>query len=119
MKVPDEKIIAVLLSSQTNREAAQRLKMNERYLYTRLQDEAFQRKYRAAQREILDDVVFGMQNNLKEAAAVIAEVMRDPKNSPQTRLNAADMLQRNYLKLSEHTDILNRIERLEMMENEY
>ena len=115
MRVSDEKIIAVLLSSQTNREAAQRLKMNERHLYTRLQDEAFRSKLQAAQRKILDDVVLDMQSNLKEAAAVIVGVMRDSNNSPQTRLNAADMLQRNYLKLSERTDVLDRLDRLEEM----
>ena len=113
MRVPDEKIIAVLLSSQTNREAAQQLKMNERYFYTRLKDEAFQRKYRAAQTKILDEAVSDMRNNLKDAAAVIVGIMKDDNAAAQIRLNAADMLQRNYLRLSERADVLDRLDKLE------
>jgi len=115
MKIPDEKIIAVLLSSQTNREAAQRLKITERYFYTRLQDEAFQRKLQAAQRAILDDVVRDMQSNLKEAASVIVEILKDDSAAAQVRLNAADMLLKSYLKLSERTDIIDRLDRLEAL----
>ena len=113
MKVSDETIIAVLLSSQTNREAAKRVGLTERYFYQRTQNEAFQRKYRAAQQKILDDVVQDMKSNLKEAAAVITSVMLDSNNSPQTRLNAADLMIKGYLKLSERADVIERLERLE------
>ena len=43
--------------------------------------------------------------------------MNDSENSPQVRLNAADALIRNNLKLTEQTDILRRLEALERMQH--
>ncbi len=119
MRVTDEEIIAALLNSPTNRDAAATIGMNERHFYKRLQSEELRAKLRAVQEKLLDDTVSEMRKNLTEATAVIVSVMKNPEVSPQTRINAADMLQRNYLKLSERADILDRLDRLEEQTDEY
>ena len=119
MRVSDEQIITTLLTAPTNRDAAATLGMNERHFYKRLQSEELRAKLRAVQEQVLDDTVCEMRKNLIEATAVIVSVMKNPEISPQTRINAADMLQRNYLKLSERTDILDRLDRLEEQSDEY
>ena len=40
-------------------------------------------------------------------------ICTDPEAAPQVRLNAADAIIRNSLKLTEQTDILNRLQKLE------
>lgn len=113
MRITDEQIVAALLSSQNNRKAAQALGMTERSLYRRLQSEELQRKLRDAQNTLVDDAVSEMKQNLSAATAVIVSVMNNNEFSPQVRINAADMICRNYLKLSEHIEILRRLDRLE------
>lgn len=115
MRVTDEQIVTALLSSQSNKKAAQTLGMTERSLYRRLQSEELQRKLRDAQNDLVNDAVSEMKRNLSAATAVIVSVMCNDEFSPQVRINAADMICRNYLKLSEHTEILERLSRLEEM----
>lgn len=113
MRVTDEQIVTALLTAETNRKAAQSLGMTERHFYKRLQSESLQAMLRAAQEKILDDTVAVLRKNLTAAANVMASVMNDEKVPPQVRLNAADAMTKNYLRLSERADILDRLDRLE------
>ena len=115
MRVSDEQIVTALLTAPTNRDAAATLGMNERHFYKRLQSEDLRAKLRAVQEQLLDDSVDMMRRNLTEATSVIVSIMLNQEYSPQVRLNAADLLQRNYLKLSERADVLDRLDRLESM----
>lgn len=113
MRVSDEQIISALLSSENNRKASELLGMTERSLYRRLQSEELQRKLKGSQNALVDEAVSEMKKNLTAATNVIVSVMKNKKVAPQTRLYAADLLQRNYLRMSERADILDRLDRLE------
>ncbi len=119
MRVTDEMIVAALVSCQSNKKAAQKLGITERSLYRRLQSEELQRKLREAQNVLIDAAIMEMKRNLQSSVSVIVSVMNNMECSPQVRINAADMIQRNYLKLSERADILDRLDRLENDANEY
>lgn len=113
MRITDEQIVSALLGTESNRKAAQRLGMTERSLYRRLQSEELQRKLRDSQNDLVNEAVAEMKKNLSAATDVIVSVMKNKNAAPQTRLYAADLLQRNFLKLSERVDIIERLDRLE------
>ena len=113
MRVTDEEVVAALLEERTNAAAAHRLGMTERSLYLRINKGAVKEKLQKAQGQLLDQCISEMRTHLTRAAETIASVMEDTTVSPQVRLNAANMMQMNYLKLTERADIIVRIEALE------
>ena len=54
-----------------------------------------------------------MQGRLGDAIEVMGEICADAEVPAQTRLNAADAIVRNSLKLTEQVDILARLMELE------
>ncbi len=55
---------------------------------------------------------------MTEAVAVVAGIMGENANAPQVRLNAAEAIIRNGMKLTEQTDILSRLDALEARQND-
>ena len=87
--------------------------MSERQMYTRLNDPDFRERYDKARHDLLDHATATIQGHVGAAVETMSEVMNDPKNPPQTRLNAAEAVVRNTLKLTEQGDILARLDALE------
>ena len=54
-----------------------------------------------------------MQSQLGQAVETMAQIMKDEKTPAQTRLQAAESIVRNSLKLNERTDIEERLEAIE------
>lgn len=113
MKKSDEAIISALLSCATNSQAAKQCGLSESQLYVRMRTDAFKKKYAEARARLLEHATALMQSNMSEAVSTMAEIMGNDKNSPQVRLNAADSIIRNGLRLTEQQEILERLEALE------
>lgn len=111
--VSDEKILNALLCANSAQEAAKQSGISRSTIQRRLSDPAFRERYYAAQRDLLKDHTAALQGHMGTAIEVMADVMTDQGASAQTRLNAADAVIRNSLKLTEQTDILRRLEALE------
>lgn len=111
--ITDEKIIAVLLASDTRKKACKTLGIKEQTLYDRMSKPDFQVKYKQARDEIIKQVTDRISSEITEAISVISEIMHDNNNSPQIRLNASDCLLRHGIRLIEQRDIIERIEKLE------
>jgi uncharacterized membrane protein len=111
----DEKLIAALLSTTTVRAAAAACGMGETKVYTRLRDPAFKEKYDAARRELLNRNAAALQGQVSAAIDAMSEIVNDPEATQQVRLNAAEAIIRNSLKLTEQTDILTRLDALEKL----
>lgn len=111
--ITDEKIIAVLLASDTRKKACKTLGIKEQTLYDRMGKPDFQVKYKQARDEIIKQVTDRISSEITEAISVISEIMHDNNNSPQIRLNASDCLLRHGIRLIEQRDIIERIEKLE------
>lgn len=54
-----------------------------------------------------------LQGHIAGAVEVMGEICQNADTAPQTRLNTADMIIRNSLKLTEQNDILKRLDELE------
>ena len=109
----NERIIAALISNPTVKAAAEACGVSERQIYARLQDPDFKELYDAKRHELLDHATAALQGHLSAAVETMGEIAKDPKAGQQTRLNAAEAIVRNSLKLTEQADILQRLDALE------
>lgn len=103
-----------MLTYPTIREASEATGIAEPTIYLKLRDENFKMKYNEAKRQILENTVTFLQTKLQQATATILNIMNDVEVSAQTRLNAARSVFDYCIKLTEQTEILERVEALEM-----
>ena len=108
----DELIIAALISNPTVKAASAVCGVSQTQIYARLRQPAFKKKYDAARREMLEQSTAYIQGIVSEAIKTMYDVMKDPDASQQVRLNAADTITRNSLKLTEQNDILTQLAEL-------
>lgn len=106
-------MIAALISQPSVKAASVACGLGERQIYERLKDPEFCRLYKDARRDLLSGCLVGLQSQLGGAVSTMTEVMQDKKASSQVRLNAAESIIRNALKISEQMDIFDRLDDLE------
>lgn len=87
--ISDEEIIAALLQSGTQRAAAAALGIDERTLYSRMNNGQFKALYKAAKADVLRDAVTTLNTQLSDAIIVICEIMKGKEYPPAVRLQAA------------------------------
>lgn len=114
-KKNDEIILAALLSTTTIRAAAELCGVSESVIYSRLKDSEFKERYDRERREMLTQSAAALQGHLGTAIEAIGEIVGNKETNPQTRLNAAEAVIRNTLKLTERTDVLDRLDALERL----
>lgn len=101
------------MANPTIRAAAAACKISETQLYARLRNPEFKSRYDEARRELLERNTAALQGHLAGAIEVMGEICQNTDTAPQVRLNAADAIIRNSLKLTEQNDILTRLGELE------
>lgn len=109
----DEKIIVALVSNPSVIEASKSLGITPQTVYNKLRDDSFKSRYAQARAQILSEDCYKLQSYLSDAIEQIHDVAIDADTATQIRLNACDMLLRHCYRLTELTDILTRIEKLE------
>ncbi len=112
-RLTDEEIVSALIECGTIKGAAESLGVQVKTLYSRMKSEDFKVLYSRTKSDLLKASAAKMQSNLADACDVIAEIMKDADTAQQVRLNAADCIIRNTLKMLEQTDIIERVEELE------
>ena len=108
-----EQIIAGLLVNGTVQATAQQLGTSRDTIYKVMQQDGFQEAYSKAKQHLLQEVCNNLVSTLLEAVNVARGIMNDAENSPQIRLNASQILFNTCIRLTEQTEVLQRIERLE------
>lgn len=110
----DEKIIVALISNPSIADASKSLNITPQTIYNKLRDIDFRERYAQARREVLEQDCFILQSYLSDAIEQIHDIAVDVENTAtQVRLNACDMLLRHCYRLTEITDILIRLEKIE------
>jgi len=89
-----------LLSCGTKRAAASKLGMSEQAIYERMKAKEFIEVYDEAKAEVLRQAVAEIGGALSGAIATVAEIMNNPLNPPHIRLQAAQGIINNVVKLS-------------------
>lgn len=87
--------------------------ISETQFYNRIRADDFKRLFSSVKTQILERATTTMQSGMDEAARTMIQIMRDEMIAPQTRLNAAEGVIRNGMRLTEQLEIVQRIERLE------
>lgn len=113
MKASDEQIIAAILSNATNKSAAAACGLSEKQFYTRLAKPELKAKLSAARTRLLEGATSAIRARMGDAVETMGIIMCDASAPAQTRLNAADSIIRNSLKMGEMLDVLERVDRLE------
>lgn len=113
----EDRLILALLSTGSIREAASVAGISERTAYSKLKKPEFQRKYEQARLELIRSAMGYAQAAMTDAISKARSILDNPESSPQTILNAADMLIRNACRLSESYNYGVRIEALEKAVN--
>lgn len=96
----DEQIVAALLSSGTQRAAAETLGIDERTVYNRMHDGEFSALYKAAKADIIRSAVFSINSQLNAAVQTVVDVMTNDKNNAAVRLQAAQTILNNASKFA-------------------
>lgn len=112
-----QRVLTALLAAPTAKEAAAMAGVGERTLKRWKTFPAFQRAYRAAQSEMLEDAVNQSRQHLTGALSTLAGVAGDENAPAAARVSAARASVELSLKLSEQNDILRRLDELEKMMN--
>ena len=108
-----EQIIAGLLVNATVTATAKPLGICRDTIYKAMQEESFNEEYSKAKQHLLQEVCNNLVSTLLEAVDVTKSIMNNTDNSPQIRLNASQILFNTCIRLTEQTEVLQRIEKLE------
>lgn len=101
------------MQSRTLKQAAELADVSESTIYRRLQEPGFRDRLNASRSVLINYATTRLQAEISGAIDVIIDIMNNPENPPQVRLNASDSIIRNCLKITEQCNIIERVERLE------
>lgn len=111
--IPDETIIAALLSCPTLESAATQCGLSVRQLFERRQNPDFVRKLTEAQDEALATTTRFLQKATGSAAATLLEIAESKVRPAQVRISAARAVLDMAAKFTEIVDVQARLEALE------
>ena len=107
--VPDEQIIAALISNNSIQAAAEACGISPRTIYDRMGYRDFKAMYSAARADIIRAAVMNMNSRLTEATETIFNIMNDTGNPPATRLAAARVMMENAAKFMDRLTLADAI----------
>lgn len=113
MTPKQQKALVALLTQPTKEKAATAAGITSKTLRSYLDDPEFLAEYRKAFSDLVEDATRKVQQTLDPAVAVLREVMEDGSENGQVRVSAARSVLEYGLKMTEQTDILNRLQDLE------
>lgn len=108
-----QKALVALLTQPTKEKAAVAAGITSKTLRGYLDDPEFQTEYRKAFVELVRDATRKAQQTLNPAISVLQEIMEDGAENGQVRVSAARSVLEYGMKLTEQTDILDRLQELE------
>ena len=108
-----EQAIAALLSQPSIGGAAKKVGIGEKALFRWLQLDDFQREYKAARRQVIDQAIAQIQCVLSEAVQTLLVVMYDGNAPASAKVSAARALLDIGFKVVEIEDLESRIEKIE------
>ena len=107
------KVLAALLTAPNKAAAAQAAGISPRTLRDYLADEEFQRAYQKAFAGLVEDATRQAQQAISPALSTLLEITEHREEDAQARISAARAILSHGIKLTETTDILNRLAELE------
>lgn len=104
IQISDEKLAAALITNGTVKQTAAVVGISEKQIYNRMKDEAFKEIFDYAQADLLAGTLAKCQSHITNAIDTVAAIMTDTTINAQTRLQAAQTIISQSVKLYEITD---------------
>lgn len=117
MTPKQNKVLAALLTAPSKAAAAQAAGISPRTLRDYLADPEFQAEYKRAFAGLVEDATRQAQRAIAPAMSTLREIVEDGDENAQARISAARSILEYSLKLTEQTDILDRLKSLEDAQN--
>ncbi len=108
-----EAALVALLATRTVRDAAKKAKVAESTFWRWMQLPAFQSRYRAARRQLVESAIARLQNDATVAVDTLKEIAKNKKAPAAARVTAARTILDHSLGAVELTDLMERVEQLE------
>lgn len=106
--------LAALLSCKSVEEAAQKAGISSTTIFRWLRkDETFRLEYRKRRSQLMEETLRQLQGVCNLAIETLSQVMEDQEATAASRVTAAKTTLELSLKIQEHQDLAERIERLE------
>lgn len=113
-----QKAIAALLQTCTNKEAAKLAGVSDSTLQRYLTNPEFKREYIRQSNKLIDEALIKANKSLSLAFDTLADICEDITENGQTRVSAARSIIEYTLRVRELVDIDSRLQRLERNESE-
>lgn len=108
----NESIIIALATTPTIKEAAKKAGVSEATVYSRLRDKEFKKAYSDYRKRLIEDSATALSLQLGDAITALGNIVRNKKTPAAVRLQAADTIIRNSLRVNEHIQLTNDVEEL-------
>ncbi len=110
-----DKALQALLTCPTRAAAAKQAGIGESTLRSYMADPEFKAAYRAAFSSMMEEVTRKAQQTIAPALDALADILQDPEENAQARIQAARSVLEYAMKLTERIDITERMDALESM----
>lgn len=108
----NEALIIALATTSTVREAAAKAGVSETTAYRLLNDADFKKAYNDYKQALLEHSATALSLQLADAIKAMGEIVTDAETPAAVRLQAADAIFKNTLRVREHLQLTNDVERL-------
>lgn len=108
----DDVIISALIATPTIKAAALKAEVSDSLIYSRLNDPDFRSKLDKAHSQLMTETMQALKASLIDSVETMYLIMMDTENPPQVRLNAADAIVRNTLKVTERCEIVEQLNKI-------
>lgn len=116
------KFIDTYLNSKNLTETCKKIDITRSTAYRYLKEDIVKAEIDKRRSELISDTTLYLQDSLQECSKVLMDIVKDPKASPQVKINAINSIFSNCNKLTETNNILTKLvdieERLAERENE-
>lgn len=108
----NEQLIIALVTTSTIKDAALKAGVSEATIYKRLKDKEFKKAYADYRQKLIENSATALSLQLGDAVTALGEIVRDKETPAAVRLQAADTIIKDSLRIREHIQLTSDVELL-------
>lgn len=109
----EDLVVRTFLMCPNIAEVARKTNISRATVYKIMEKDSFKEKLKRAKDEALQNAVSFLQGNLSECVHTLMQVVRDEDASPQTRVNACQVVMSQCKTWTDEIDVIGRLAALE------
>lgn len=108
----NEQLIIALVTTSTIKDAALKAGVSEATIYKRLKYKEFKKAYADYRQKLIENSATALSLQLGDAVTALGEIVRDKETPAAVRLQAADTIIKDSLRIREHIQLTSDVELL-------